>query len=332
MITAAGSLPRAARRAYRRRLWLALGVAVAVASIAATAGDAAVRYRRQGAATLGGADALAGSEIACEAGRGHVWVQVEDAGECVAYYPTEGLAGARTAIIFFEGDVPSSFRRDVERLEAHRASLLRALAGLARRHAIPHVFVARPGTFGSTGDHGARRGRREYLVLDAAVTRIRERYRIGRLVLTGQSGGATAVGALLTLGRTDVACATPASGGYDLTGMLDWHAERRGGGGRHREHPASLSDFHDVLASVEAVAADRSRRIFVVGDPEDAVTPFRLQRRFAERLAELGHHARLVAARGTGSDRHGLAHVGLRLAALCAAGASDEAIEKAADH
>lgn len=330
MTSAECAAPRAPRRASPHRPWLALGVAVVSASIAATAGDAAVRYRRQGAATLGGADALAGSEIACEAGSGHVWVWVEDAGECVAYYPTAGLAGAATAIIFFEGDVPSSFRRNVERLEAHRASLLRALATLARRHGVPHVFVARPGTFGSTGDHAARRGRREYLVLDAAVTRIRERYRIGRLVLTGQSGGATAVGALLTLGRTDVVCATPASGGYDLAGMLDWHAERRGGGARHREQPASMSGYYDVLASADAVAPDRSRRIFVVADPEDTVTPFRLQRLFAERLAGLGHHARLVTARATGTDRHGLAQVGLRLAALCAAGAPDEAIEKAA--
>jgi hypothetical protein len=175
-----------------------------------------------------------------------------------------------------------------------------------------------------------RRSVREYRLLDAALTRLKELHRVERLVLTGQSGGATVVGAMLTFGRTDVVCATPASGGYDFDGLLAHHADRFGFGRLGRENGRVVLDNYNVVDNVAGIRADAGRRIFVVGDPADVVTPFELQRRFAGLVAEAGHHVRLVEARGTGKERHGLGHVGLRLAALCAKGETDAAIVEAA--
>ncbi|MEZ5816482.1 MAG: hypothetical protein R3D44_05325 [Hyphomicrobiaceae bacterium] len=292
---------------------------------------AAVRFKRSGEATLGGADALAGVQSACEAGRNHVWVEVVGRGDCVAFYPTPGLNRGKAAVFYFEGDIPPSYRHNRKRLQGHLASLQGRLDRLAATYQVPYVMVARPGTFGSTGNHSARRKDREFLVMRAAVDAIRQKFELKRIALAGQSGGATIAGALLVLGMSDVACAVPASGGYDLKAMLDWHADRQGiVVGVHREHPATLAGDFNVMDRVQAVRQEPGRRIFVVGDPGDQVTPFVQQQRFAERLRADGHHAQLVRAQGSGPQRHGLAGTALKMAGLCVTGADDAEVRRAA--
>ena len=55
--------------------------------------------------------------------------------------------------------------------------------------------------------------------MNAAVDMIKERYKIGRLAVAGQSGGGSVVASLLSLGRRDIACAAPASGALDIGGL-----------------------------------------------------------------------------------------------------------------
>jgi len=302
-----------------------------LALLAVSSVEAALRFKRTGEATLGGADALAGVPAACEVGDKHVWVEVEGRGECVAFYATPGFANAKVAVVYFEGDIPLSYRRDEDKLSKHLRALERNLASLAAAYGVPYVVVARPGTFGSTGDHGARRKYREYLVMRAAIEALREKFGWQYVTLTGQSGGATITGALLVLGIGSVKCAVPASGGFDLTAMLDWHADRQGiTVGTHREHPASLADSFNVMDRIGGLRTDTGRRIFVVGDPDDQITPFSQQRRFAERLRADGHHAELLQAKGAGPQRHGLSPMALKLAGMCSRGASDGEIRAAA--
>ncbi|MGE0698817.1 MAG: hypothetical protein AB7O57_06960 [Hyphomicrobiaceae bacterium] len=290
---------------------------------------AAIRYKSAGEATLGGADVLADLREACEVGTGRLWVSVEGRGDCIAFYATDGLASVGRAVLFFEGDVPQGYRRDSRKLRRHLDIVRKGLESLARTYRIPYVLMARPGTFGSTGDHRQRRKMREALVMKAAVETLSRRFGLHEVSLAGQSGGATIAAALLTLGLTRVRCATPASGGYDLTAMLDWHAARQGLVGNHAEHPASIHDSFDVSQHVAGVQSDPGRRIFILGDVADKVTPFDQQRRFAERLKASGHHAVLIEASGNGPDRHGLAAASLEAAGMCANGKSDAEIGKA---
>jgi len=205
----------------------------------------------------------------------------------------------------------------------------RTLEVLARTYKVPYILIARPGTFGSTGNHADRRRDREYLVMRQAVEAMRQRLRLQSVTLAGQSGGATIAAAVLTLGLEHVKCAVPASGGYDLAAMLDWHASRQGTVASHREHPATLYGNFDVMERVGGVPKDPDRRIFIVGDREDRVTPFPQQRRFAEELRKRGHHAELIEAEGKGPERHGLTIASLKGAGLCANGASDAEIRRA---
>lgn len=309
--------------------WLGVLGSALLSLVFPTAGsEAAIRFKRTGEATLGGADSLAGHREICELERNRVWVMIEGQGDCIAYYASGSLRGASSAVIYFEGDIPSSYQRDRERLGGHLATMRTALDTLARAHKMPFVLLARPGTFGSTGSHTERRKLREYLVMREAVRGVSFRYGIGRLALAGQSGGGTIVGALLTLGLEGVTCAAPASGGYDLTAMLDWHSQRQGRHPHHREHPAALADNMNVMDRVGNVRADPARRIFIIGDTRDTVSPFEQQRRFAAALKSLGHHAEVIEAQGTGPDRHGLSMTSLKAAALCASGASDADIRR----
>lgn len=312
---------------------LGLACAAGLAFAAPEAAEAAIKYKRQGASTLGAPDVLAQSAEACEYYADRVWVAVEGVGDCIAFYPTPGAHGAVKAVVFFEGDIPSSYHRDADKLDAHLARLRSVLEIHARSFRVPFIFVARPGTFGSTGDHRRRREAREYHVLNAALDRIRERLAIGSYVVTGQSGGATAAAAMLVLGRTDIACATPGSGGYDVKGLFS--ARWADGAGDRSDPGAELIErmvipLFSVADHVGRIAADPKRRIFVVGDPADKVTPFVYQQQFAERVRAAGHHAVIMRAEGRGSDHHGLAGVALRLAGLCAAGRPDAEIVAAA--
>ncbi len=305
---------------------MALLWAMAGMLVMALPAHAAVRFKSTGQATLGGADSLAELKDACEIADHHVWVQVDGRGDCIAFHPTAGLGGAQQAVFYFEGDIPASYRHNRRELARHLASLRRTLDVLARTYNVPYVLVARPGTFGSTGSHEDRRKVREYQLMRQAIDGIRERFEIGAVSLAGQSGGATIAGALLTLGLTGVRCVAPASGGYDLSAMLDWHASRRGYAPTHREHPASIADSLSVMDRLGNVRFEARRRIFVLGDTDDKVTPFDQQRRFADALRATGHHAELLEAEGTGPDQHGLGLTALRVAGLCASGASDSDI------
>jgi hypothetical protein len=302
---------------------------------AAATAEAAERYRRAGAATMGAPDAIAGSldfcEVCtrCQGGAQYAWASYEGGSECIAYYPTTGIDKARSVVLFFDGDVPGSYHFNETRMMGHLTTMRRYLELLSRTYGVPYAYVGRPGTFGSTGSHHKRRGMAEYQALAAAAIRIRERHGISRLALAGQSGGATAIGAMLALGLENVACAVPASGGFDLDGMIGWHAAKKGIDQGGRAARLLETAAFNVMHHLGGIPRDPSRRLFVLGDPKDAVTPFEFQRTFADRVREAGHHAVLLEGHGSGEEHHGLAGTALRLAGLCAAGRSDEAIRDA---
>jgi|LNFM01.1.fsa_nt_gb hypothetical protein len=305
---------------------LPLVAAVVCCGVVMATAEAAIKFKRSGDATLGGADALAGLREACEVADDHIWVDVEGRGECIAIHATSGFATAEQVVLYFEGDVPSDFARRPARLRQHLDAMRRLLKSKAQTYKLPFALVARPGTFGSTGNHADRRMLREHLVMAAVVRGLIERNGYSAVTLAGQSGGATLVAAMLTRGMEGVKCATPASGGYDLSAMLDWHARRQGVSSLHREHPASIAGDLNVMDRLDGVVVDPERRIFVIGDPADRVTPFAQQKRFAEQMARRGHHAVMLSAKGTGADRHGLTVASLTAAGLCARGANEQAI------
>jgi pimeloyl-ACP methyl ester carboxylesterase len=262
----------------------------------------------------------------CEALKLAVWVEHQHGSECIRYYPSRNIDGAARAVFYFHGDLlegrnplPGAFENNTV------AGQLKQAQNLAGANGVPFVLVSRPGCFGSSGERSARRRPKEYFSMNAAVDAIKARYKINEVILSGQSGGAAVVGALLTLGRTDVACATASSGVYDAIGRANRIHETKRSPVRGCD-VTGYCDPYNVTDFVSGVAHAPSRRIFIIGDPADTNTLFEFQHAFFQKLRKAGHDAILVEAKGEGPDRHRLSHMATRTAGWCNAGLPSEEI------
>ncbi|MEA3640880.1 MAG: hypothetical protein VBE63_13170 [Lamprobacter sp.] len=249
-----------------------------------------------------------------------VWVEHERGEECIRYFPGADIRDAPVVIAQFYGDRDRVMRKPPDEIRNNsRASQ----EGYARRQTdragVPVVVVARPGTYGSSGDHRQRRQPKEFVSLDRALDRIKERYGIQRFVLSGHSGGATAAAALLTLGRTDVRCAVLSSGAYDLLERARMLREAKGRRPRSGFDTTGLANPYDPLDQVQGIADDPERLIMILGNPEDSVTPFSLQQTFAKALEAAGHRVQVNIHPARAPTFHNLiGHVAIKTAGQCA--------------
>lgn len=257
----------------------------------------------------------------CPVGDTAVWTRYRGGGDCIRYFVGGKLERAPVAMIFFRGDRRGWIQRDLAAIPRNTARAQQAYAaGLSERLGLPVIIVARPGTFGSSGNHLHRRQAAEFLALDGALDEIRSRYQIGRFVLVGQSGGATAVAALLTLGRTDISCAVLTSGAYDLLERAEFLRKQNGYRSRPGHDTTGLPHPYDPLEHVNGIARDVRRLITIIGSPEDRLTPFRYQKKFADAVRAKGHRVHLMEHAAPPPFHHSLDRVGMEAGAKCATG------------
>ena len=255
----------------------------------------------------------------CLARPNRLWIALEDGAECIAYIAPDGIAGSRTAVLFFDGDVPEEDMASA-RTDKAVAFYQRLVTEAQRVYGLPVVVVARPGLMGSSGMHLIGGMREEGITMNAAIDALKERHGYARVALAGQSGGARIVAQLLVLGRRDIVCAAMASGAYGVP------RTKRGGPVRTNIFGDPGRRFLVPLHHAEDIASSPDRRAFVIGDPRDVRTPFSGQREWAERMQALGHHAVLLEGAASGPEHHGLSGTALRVAALCATGKTDQEI------
>lgn len=253
---------------------------------------------------------------ACPDRAGFLWVQPVEGPACIRYFASGDIEGARIAVVQFSGDrdgvmdqAPERIPGNTQALRTRDAQHSRDLAG------VPWIFVARPGTYGSSGDHRKRRQPVEFHALDAALDALMQRHRLQRLVIVGHSGGATAGAALLTLGRTRVACAVLTSGAY---GLLE-RARLLGRSNDGRTDTTGSAQFYDPLDHVSGIARDPARRIVLIGNRDDRNTPFALQQRFADAVAKAGHRIEMRTHAAEPPEFHDLKdRIALLTASQCA--------------
>lgn len=249
-----------------------------------------------------------------------LWVRFASGQACIRYFSASSLEHAPVVIVMFHGD---------RNMEMHRApqtiagNTLRAkdkqAAALSQRAGVPVVIVARPGTYGSSGNHGQRRQASEFQALDAALDQLRQRYSIGRFVLLGHSGGATAVAALLTLGRKDVQCAVMTSGAFALLERARMIRLGKGLPPREGRDTNGLLHPYDPLQHVDGIARVPDRPLFVMGNRNDQIAPFALQEQFYQALRDAGLEVQLIDTPASGPTFHQLRNdIGLKTAAQCA--------------
>ena len=269
--------------------------------------------------------AEAASKSLCESVPDRVFVATKLGSECIAYYVTKGFETRAEAVLYFSGDAPPlASELDFKNFMFKNLGGMRnMLQGWAGRMRVRYVYVARPGLQGSSGNHSARNNPKETYVMSAAAALIKERLKLDRIAVVGQSRGSTLAASMLTLNQVDVTCAVLGSGALEL---LDLEYARVQKEGARASRAAVAKVLYDPAGHMSAIPQNPGRRIFVLGDPADTRTPLPQQVQFADALKAAGHHAVAVEVKGDGDGHHGVSKWTLPVAGACLNSLTDDLI------
>ncbi|MDR3375698.1 MAG: hypothetical protein P4L98_18375 [Ancalomicrobiaceae bacterium] len=271
------------------------------------------------------ADVLAGrtiDEATCQATPFTVWVTNVGSPECIRYYySAAGGQGAR-ALLFMNGDftyrgtdgqptVDASYD-DIGPKDMQRIADVRS-----RDYGGPMVYLARPGTLGSSGHElKLRHTPREVALVTAAIAEIKRRHLISTFDVVGQSGGGLLLGALVAT-RNDIGCAISASG---VLATNDWIS------GRLKQKATHDGTLYDPIEHVADIRPGPDFRFFVLTDAEDERVPPQSTDLYLKALAAQGIAYRQIGLTSPDPAHHDLALHGIRAAIACAHGALDTEI------
>jgi hypothetical protein len=251
-------------------------------------------------------------EADCRAQIGRLWVRVESRGFCVRFWLSTAGGSKDEALVAFHGDIGGRIDGKLQLLEQARSisdeSLQRAADYGSSLYRGPYFLIARPGAFGSSGNHVKdRRTLLEIRVAMAALDALKQHYGFKRFHLVGQSGGGHTVAGLVQL-RSDIGCAVITSGAISVSSME-----------RDRGHPiVGKQRFYDPIDHVNAMKQLPDLRLFVVSDRKDKFVSYHSQLEFVERVKAHNLPITHVTATATDKDSHDLFNYGLRLAVDCA--------------
>ena len=247
------------------------------------------------------------SKEKCLDENGYMLVNYENENQCLRYYPSSSLNGEKIVVIQLYGDRDVSSRSPIDEIKnntkADQEKL--AIAKLKKTKNIPWVILARPGTYGSSGNHKEKRMLSEFLAINKALDGLKGRYGIERFIIVGHSGGATLGAGLLTLGRTDIQCAILSSGTYDYLARRALKKLEQNSFS-YDSQTRRVSQQYDPYFYTENIVKDPNRKIFIMGDTRDKNTPFHLQLAFAFKLEKAGHQVNIVEFAGKGPDHHNI--------------------------
>lgn len=247
------------------------------------------------------------------------WVEVDGKGDCIRAY-THGLSETDhpTVLIYFSGDVllktKTGLRFVAPAYEKRSPDALRRdMARWSQQARQPTIFVARPGMYGSSGDHNARRELREVMLMERALDAIKRRYRISNFILAGQSGGGQIAAALLNR-RRDVSAVALSSALVSVREVTRYWDRRR------TVQSPNIQALYDPIDHVGRIRADPRPQIVVLSDREDRIVPYESQLAYVRRLQAAGFDPLHVSMTAADKTRHALARHGRRAAAMLARG------------
>jgi dienelactone hydrolase len=242
----------------------------------------------------------------CSDGPGCIRVEVDGQTDLLAFYGVAPDGAHSDPVIFLRGDAIELNDGVLAANAFYRMTSPHDVQALCEQYTAifgrPFVHLARPGILGSSGRHTDRRRPREVALVDAALSRLKQRFGWRHLNIVGQSGGGHLVAALIAR-RDDIDCAVIASGNTAVAQ-------------RNREYgwPADITghaDFLDPIDHVGDVARHPPRKVIVLTDPQDARVSASVQTAYVDALRGVGvevDHRFLPAA---GKLRHDLQTAGV---------------------
>lgn len=131
------------------------------------------------------------TEGACSDPDTSLWVTVSGKGECVRYFHT-GLKDDNDIVHVWlhgdrirrtrDGNVAGGYSEESPQKQQHRAT------HAFQETTVPTILLSRPGSYGSSGFHTQRRRPRNVNIVLEAITTLKEKYKINRFAISGQSG------------------------------------------------------------------------------------------------------------------------------------------------
>jgi len=265
---------------------------------------------------------MSASAAECSAYDKREWVVSDGKGYCIRYFGPKLTNSIDELLIYLTGDLNHG---DIWNIYSNitAAKLTGFAEEISTRIGIPTILIARPGTFGSSGKHDDDKDLKgaEARVINTVIEKLKQAYGIRKTSFVGQSGGGHIVAFLLTL-RTDVHCAVLSSAPLSLRHYeINWKI------------PFPFSDFAeqfwDPLTHWNDVKVDTSRRIFVLADKNDKITPYDGAKAYVLRGNALGHNVEFIDLKAIDKDQHGLGAWGVAVALACIKNLPDsEIIEK----
>lgn len=260
----------------------------------------------------------------CAAVANAVWAQASTGeAECIRYWAAGFTPGAPVprALVYIPGDQMAFDQPDPGYTRRNPRNLQAAANDMQARAGVPFILLARPGIFGSSGEHRERRREGEARLVSAALDQLKARHHIQAWSLAGLSGGGHTVASLLGW-RSDIVCAVPASS--VSSPRLRWQGMGR------MEDLTGHADSYEPVDHLKREAFHPDLRVFVLGDPQDSNVAFATQTPLADKLKSLGAAVEVVQAEGTGPQRHFLGDSSQRLGAMCLRGVPTQEILQAA--
>ena len=261
------------------------------------------------AAILSGVSATAAQ---CQTAANTVWVETKNAAaECLKHWKAGfDVLPVKRAVVFFHGDVFLGVgKTNKSYLDLNNVTLQKNADAWAKRLSLPYIFVGRPGTHGSSGNHMQRRRIGESELISAALDEMKRRYGVEEWVVAGQSGGGHVTSSLITQ-RADIVCAIPTSA--PSSPRIRWEIL-----GRSKD----TTNYADSYEPSKFVVKDKTHpqlRVFVLGDPNDRNVFWASQTVMADALQNAQIPVQLLQGTGEGPDAHGLSNSSRLVAEWCA--------------
>lgn len=246
----------------------------------------------------------------CAGVGGAVWARAPSGeAECLRYWAA-GLpaGGAPRVLVYVPSDQMAFDQPEATYATRSPATVQRLVEGMQARAGVPFILLARPGTFGSSGEHRQRRRETEPRLMSAALDELKARHGVREFALVGLSGGGHIVASLLGW-RADIVCAVPASS--VSSPRLRWQRMGR------ESDLTGYADSYEPVDQLRPGVFHPNLRVFVLGDPRDGNVPWPTQTPLAARLRALGVAVEVVEGEGSDSQRHVLGNSGQLLGALC---------------
>lgn len=253
-----------------------------------------------------------------------VWVEVDGKGDCIRYYAANLSPKSNPEVLLYmHGDrMEGGTGRNVVQLsnsylKESPAEIEKDIARWSEQAKKPFIYLARPGTYGSSGWHAERRPTREVALVNAAFDALRKKHDISTFHIAGQSGGGHLVAAML-IRRQDIGCAVISSG---VTAVMRRAREK----GQTADSTGYLDPF-DPADHVMQIQKRPALKIIILSDPLDNTVSYSSQSYFVSLLRESGLQPLHIAALAGGAERHDLASKGRTALRRCIAGKSSDEI------